>query len=191
MDLKTHIFKGKFTPLLNGLDFSLEFNLTQSSLKIKGFSKKFLIEKIEELEQEHGIYILEGEKSCYVGQSKNIQVRINHHKEKNKAEFNRCFILSRKETDLRAYLDYMESYTIKKMDLLGYHLDNTKKPDPDKDILDKEEKALVNDWVNEFLSFLPILGFKKIGSPEESIQFINENSSSKKQVVKYNKLVSQ
>jgi hypothetical protein len=137
-------------------------NLTKSSLKIKGFSKNLLIEKQIELEKEHAIYILEGPIKCYVGQSKDVQSRINNHKDKNKSA-SRCFILStaKRDADLRGYLDYMESYAIKEMELLGYLLDNTQKPNPEDDVLTHYKKEMANEWIDEFLSFLPILGFKK------------------------------
>ena len=163
MTLKAHIFEGMFKPLPKSDDFELELNLSKSSLKIKGLSKKFLIEKLTELQKEHAIYILEGPVKCYVGQSKDVQSRIKNHKDKNKSDFSRCFILSssKQNDDWRGYLDYMESYTIKEMESLGYLLDNTQKPNPDDDILSHYKKELTNEWIDEFLSFLPILGFKK------------------------------
>lgn len=161
MTLKTHIIEGIFRPVDRTDDFELELNLPKSALKIKGLSKKLLIEKKSELEKEHAIYILEGPTTCYVGQSTDVQSRINNHKDKNKSDFSRCFILLKKDTDLRGYLDYMESYAIREMESLGYTLDNSKKPDPDDDILPYYKKDMANEWINEFLSFLPILGFKK------------------------------
>ena len=165
MTIKTHIIEGIFRPVYRTDDFELELNLPKSALKIKGLSKKLLIEKKAELEKEHAIYILEGPISCYVGQSTDVQSRINNHKDKNKSDFSRCFILSKKDTDLRGYLDYMESYAIREMESLGYTLDNSKKPNPDDDILPHYKKEMAKDWIDEFLSFLPILGFKKSPSP--------------------------
>lgn len=165
MILKTHIIEGHFRPIPKSEDFELELVLRKSALKIKGLSKKLLIEKQSELEKEHAIYILEGPLTCYVGKSTDVQSRINNHKDKNKSDFSRCFVLSQKDNDLREYLDYMESYTIREMESLGYVLANTKKPDPNDDILPKYKKEMANDWVDEFLSFLPILGFRKSPSP--------------------------
>lgn len=165
MTLKTHIIEGIFRPVYRTDDFELELNLPKSALKIKGLSKKLLIEKKADLEREHAIYILEGPVSCYVGQSTDVQSRINNHKDKNKSDFSRCFILSKKDTDLRGYLDYMESYAIREMESLGYTLDNSKKPNPDDDILPHYKKEMAKDWIDEFLSFLPILGFKKSPNP--------------------------
>lgn len=165
MTLKTHIIEGIFRPVYRTDDFELELSLPKSALKIKVLSKKLLSEKKSELEKEHAIYILEGPVSCYVGQSTDVQSRINNHKDKNKSDFSRCFILSKKDTDLRGYLDYMESYAIREMESLGYTLDNSKKPNPDDDILPHYKKEMAKDWIDEFLSFLPILGFKKSPTP--------------------------
>jgi predicted GIY-YIG superfamily endonuclease len=165
MTIKTYIIEGVFRSVYKTDDFELELNLPKSALKIKGLSKKLLIEKKTELEKEHAIYILEGPVSCYVGQSTDVQSRMNNHKDKNKSDFSRCFILSKKDTDLRGYLDYMESYAIREMESLGYKLDNSKKPNPDEDILSPYKKEMANDWIDEFLSFLPILGFKKSPTP--------------------------
>lgn len=101
MTIKQHIIEGIFRPVPKTEDFELELNLPKSGLKIKGLSKKLLIEKKTDLEKEHAIYILEGPSSCYVGKSTDIQSRINTHKDKNKSDFTRCFILSKKDTDLR------------------------------------------------------------------------------------------
>lgn len=163
MLLKTYQFEAIFTPILNTDDFELEITFDKYPLKIKGLSKKLLIEKQSSLSGEHAIYILEGPSSCYVGQSKDVQSRIKNHTGKNKADFHRCFVLSssNKDTDWRVYLDYMESYAIKEMEYLGYSLENTKKPNPEDDILKKTKKETANEWINIFLSFLPILGFKK------------------------------
>ncbi len=163
MILKSHVFEGVFKPIPKTDEFELEISLTKSSLKIRGFSKKLLIENQTELSGEHAIYILEGPINCYVGQSKDVKSRINNHKDKNKSDFNRCFILSslNKDADLRGFLDYMESYAIQQMSSLGYSLENTKRPNPKEDILSNYKKDIANDWIDEFLSFLPILGFKK------------------------------
>lgn len=59
----------------------------------------------------------------------------------------------------------MESYAIREMESLGYTLDNSKKPNPDDDILPHYKKDMAKDWIDEFLSFLPILGFKKSPNP--------------------------
>ncbi len=173
MTLKTHIIEGIFRTAYRTDDFELELILPKSALKIKGLSKKLLIEKKSELEKEHAIYILEGPTSCYVGQSTDVQSRINNHKDKNKSDFSRCFILSKKDTDLRGYLDYMESYAIREMESLGYTLDNSKKPNPDDDILPHYKKDMAKDWIDEFLSFLPILGFKKSPNPLPIVTQVN------------------
>ncbi len=180
MLLKTYQFEAIFTPILNTDDFELEITFDKYPLKIKGLSKKLLIEKQSSLSGEHAIYILEGPSSCYVGQSKDVQSRIKNHTGKNKADFHRCFVLSssNKDTDWRVYLDYMESYAIKEMECLGYSLENTKKPNPEDDILKKTKKETASEWINIFLSFLPILGFRK--SPQKTIQeepiFIEETN---------------
>lgn len=177
--MKTHIVEGIFRSVYRTEDFELELSLPKSALKIKGLSKKLLIEKISELDKEHAIYILEGPTSCYIGQSTDVQSRINNHKDKNKSDFTRCFILSKKDTDLRGYLDYMESYAIKEMELLGYTLDNSKKPNPDDDILSDYKKEMAKDWIDEFISFLPILGFKKSPNPlPTATQVINSKTAS-------------
>ncbi len=179
MNLKSHIFEGVFKTIPKGEDFELEITLSKSPLKIKGLSKKLLIENQIKLSEEHAIYILEGPTNCYVGQSKDVQSRIKNHTDKNKAEFDRCFILSssNKNADWRGYLDYMESYTIREMEYLGYLLENTKKPNPDDDILSNYKKEMANDWIDEFLSFLPILGFKKSPTQIGSANLIASNNN--------------
>lgn len=92
MTIKPHIIEGIFRPVPKTKDFELELNLPKSGLKIKGLSKKLLIEKKTELEKEHAIYILDGPLNCYVGKSTDIQSRINNHKDKNKSDFTRCFM---------------------------------------------------------------------------------------------------
>lgn len=164
---KSYIIEGKFSPVYKTDDFEIEIELLKSNLRIRGLSKSLLIHKKIELSKEHAIYILEGPNSCYIGQTTDVQTRINNHKDNNKSDFQRCFILSKKDFDLRGYLDYIESYAIKEMEEQGYLLDNSKKPDPNNDILSIYKKEMANEWIHEFLSFLPILGFKK--SPRPSI----------------------
>lgn len=145
----------------NKEDFNIELTLQNSQLKIKGLSKILLLDNLTDLNKEQGIYLLEGLDRCYIGQTKDISKRIKNHKDSNKVEFIRCFFLSQKGGDLRQYLDFMEAYTIQQMEILNYALDNFKKPNPDHDVLDKHKKNMVKKWIDEFLLFLPILGFRK------------------------------
>ena len=155
------MFDGHFKTFYGSEEFEVEITIPESSLKIKGLSKNLLIEKKTEIQKEHAIYILEGPLKCYVGKSTDVQTRINTHKSNNKSEFTRCFILSKNGEDLRQYLDYMEAYAIFSMEFLGYELANSKKPNPNDDILNVLKKDLAKAWIDEFLSFLPILGFTK------------------------------
>lgn len=159
--MKTYVIDGTLNIEPHTENFEIEFELPNSGLKIKGLSKSLLINKKFEIPKEHGIYILEGLDTCYVGQSKDLGKRIKNHNGNNKVDFTRCFILSKRDTDLRQYLDYMEAYTIKEMLLREYDLDNFQRPNPDDDILTNSKKDMTNGWINEFLLFLPILGFRK------------------------------
>lgn len=161
MELKTYEIEGIFKIKPNSNEFEMDLDLPGSSLRIRCFSKNLFLENTTKLEKEHAIYILEGTEKCYVGQSKNVANRINNHTENNKVDFHRCFILSKKGDDLRGYLDYMEAYTIKTMESLGYILDNHQKPNPEDDILKEVKKKTSRGWIDEFISMLPILGFDR------------------------------
>ena len=160
-------------------EFDINFDLPSSGLKIKGLSKSFLISKTSEIPNENGIYILEGEEQCYVGQSKDLKKRLKSHQDNNKISFTRCFILSH-IIDIRQYLDFMEAYAIKEMNQQGYILDNKTNPNPDDDKLPSAKKSAAKKWVDEFLLFLPVLGFKKTkeeltnNSKDTNVQKINK-----------------
>jgi len=190
--MEEYVIDGKIKSGKSNEDFDIEFTLQNSQLKIKGLSKFFLLDKLTELPKEHGIYILEGLDKCYIGQTKDISKRIKNHKDSNKVDFIRCFFLSQKGGDLRQYLDFMEAYTIQQMELMSYELDNTKKPNPDQDMLDLHKKNMVKKWINEFLLFLPILGFRK-SKIEKSIlnkEVVSEIDTTNISVQINNKIIS-
>lgn len=138
----------------------INFDLISSSLKLIGLSREYLNKKNENNLNKNGIYILESDNVCYVGQSKNLNERLKKHKDTNKIDFLRCFILSH-ANDIRGYLDFMEAYTIKSLIEQGYSLSNTVRPDPEEDKLSDHKKIAAKKWIEEFLLFLPVLGFRK------------------------------
>lgn len=161
------VIEGKIKFVDNGDGFDIDLIFQDSQLNFKGLNNVLLLKKLKELKKEQGIYILEGEDKCYVGQTKDLSQRIKCHKDNKKVNFTKCFFLSQKGGDLRQYLDYMEAYTIEKMDSRGYDLDNLKRPDSEKDMLDDSKKNMVKKWIKQFLICLPILGFKKIARIKE------------------------
>jgi hypothetical protein len=155
-------------------DFDISFDLLSSGLKIKGVNKLFLDSKLSSISNDNGIYILESDNSCYIGQSKDLQRRLKSHQDNNKIDFIRCFILSH-NIDIRQYLDFMESYAIQKMEEEGYFLNNKTKPNPEEDKLPNIKKIAAKKWIDEFLLFLPVLGFRK-SKLEKKITLTNQIS---------------
>lgn len=155
-------FHGSLTIFDSKQGSEINITLPRTNLKIKGVSRETLIRNKSILPEEHGVYILEADNACYVGQSQNLKNRLSGHFNNKKINFERVFFVSRPE-DLRDKLDYMEKYLYKSMLDQGYELTNDKELDPETDALLSYKKATVQEWINEFLLFLPILGFKKVG----------------------------
>jgi predicted GIY-YIG superfamily endonuclease len=166
--------EGSLKADLTTKEFEINLDLP-NGLKIKGLSKTFLINKITGIPEENGIYILESDTTCYVGQSKNLKDRLKNHKDNNKIDFNRCFIIYH-INDIRGHLDFMEAYTIKEMLIQNYPLSNKIKLNPEDDKLSSAKKNTAKKWIDEFLIFLPILGFKKnsIATPNVLINNIKK-----------------
>jgi len=141
--------------------FYIEFDLTETDSKIRIASRSFLDGNIAKLytPDEHIIYILVKDNvPVYVGQTKDSLARINNHRLSDKAGFDRCFMFFKPRKDLRAYLDYMESYVIHKIEKKGIVLKNIIKKDPEKDILNRNKKLIAQKWMNNFVDFLSVFG---------------------------------
>ena len=137
---------------------TLKLVLPLYSLSVQVIPKE-LVNKIN-LDNYWGIYVLEGEGLCYVGQSKNPPSRLNTHKATNKINFSRCFIFTPAE-DKRRFsggLDFLEAYIYDKLNSKGYPLDNKKKLSPDEIDMSLQSKGNYAKWADEFIAILPILG---------------------------------
>jgi len=168
--------------------FYIEFDLTETDSKIRIASRSFLDGNIAKLytPDEHIIYILVKDNvPVYVGQTKDSLARINNHRLSDKAGFDRCFMFFKPRKDLRAYLDYMESYVIHKIEKKGIVLKNIIKKDPEKDILTRNKKIIAQKWMNNFVDFLTIFGvsMKPIPSISESIIDSSVEAKFKKNII--------
>ena len=159
--MKEIAFEGALTTGDNQRYTEINIRLPKTNLTVKGIGRDAMIKNKAILPEEHGVYILEADDICYVGQSQNLKSRLSGHFNSKKINFERVFFLSRGTEDLRDRLDFMEKYLYKRMKDEGYELSNDKELNPDTDILISYKKATVSDWIDEFLLFLPILGFKK------------------------------
>lgn len=144
-------------------DRIIELVIKHNDLHITGLTLDAIIKSNYSLPDDNGVYILESDEQCYVGQSKNLRDRLKNHINNKKINLNRLFFLS-KSTDIRGYLDYMEKRLYKSMVDEGYNMANGTNLDPDSDRLGNGDKGFVNGWIKEFISFLPVLGFKKEGA---------------------------
>lgn len=158
--MKSFVFKGTLKSSDDKSQQVIDINMPQNGLSIRGLTKSILEVDKNLVPEDNGVYVLESEDKCYVGQSKNLRDRLKNHFTNNKINHSRIFFLHKKD-DIRGYLDYMEKRLFKSMDDEGYDLANGTNLDPELDRLDIEEKRLVDTWINEFLTFLPILGFRK------------------------------
>lgn len=153
-------------------EVEINIDLISSSLNIRGLGKSAINSKDVKIPDINGIYILESEDICYVGQSKNLKKRLTTHKGTDKIEFLRCFILSH-ANDIRGYLDFMEAYSIKELLSQGYNLSNDIILDPDLDNLSPSKKQVAMKWIKEFLAFLPMLGFRKKANKQPTLKPVN------------------
>lgn len=183
--MKSFVFKGTLKSSDDKSQQVIDINMPQNGLSIRGLTKSILEVDKNLVPDDNGVYVLESEDKCYVGQSKNLRDRLKNHFANNKINHSRIFFLHKKD-DIRGYLDYMEKRLFKSMSDEGYDLANGTNLDPELDRLDIEEKRLVDTWINEFLTFLPILGFRKeavkkeesilaISKPTETITQLSQN----------------
>lgn len=178
--MKSFVFKGTLKSSDDKSQQVIDINMTHNGLSIRGLTKNILETDKTLIPDDNGVYVLESEDVCYVGQSKNLRDRLKNHFANNKINHSRIFFLYKKE-DIRGYLDYMEKKLFKSMCDEGYDLANGTNLDPDLDRLDIEEKRTVDIWINEFLVFLPILGFRKeVSSKKVSNEPLKVNQESTK-----------
>lgn len=170
--MKSFVFKGTLKSSDNKRQQVIDINMPQNGLSIRGLTKSILEVDKNLVPDDNGVYVLESEDKCYVGQSKNLRDRLKNHFANNKINHSRIFFLHKKD-DIRGYLDYMEKRLFKSMSDEGYDLANGTNLDPELDRLDIEEKRLVDTWINEFLTFLPILGFRKEAIKQSVVELSN------------------
>ena len=149
--------KGTLTLDPDGLP-TLRLELTKFALNVQVIPKELL--NTIELSNYWGVYVLEGEGICYVGQSKDLQARLNTHKSTNKINFNRCFLFTATENKRRFSegLDFMEAYVYHILKSKSFNLENKKELNPDNIDLDAASKEDYAEWADQFIAILPILG---------------------------------
>ena len=137
---------------------TLKLELSRYSLGVQVIPKELL--NTIELSNYWGVYVLEGEGICYVGQSRDLQARLNTHKSTNKINFNRCFLFTATENKRRFSdgLDFMEAYVYHILKSKSYNLENKKELNPDNIDLDQASKEDYAEWADQFIAILPILG---------------------------------
>lgn len=179
--MNEHAFENGFYKISEQDDsiFYIEFDLSETDSKLRIASRAFLNENINKLytPDEHIIYILVKDNlPVYVGQTKDSLTRINSHRLSDKAGFDRCFMFFKPKKDLRAYLDYMETYVINKIENKGVVLKNVIKKDPEKDILSRNKKIIAQKWMNNFVDFLTVFGVSTSQSPllKEPLDMISD-----------------
>lgn len=90
-------------------DFFAEAMDSMNGIRISCFSRSELDKTRDKLFNVPGLYILQGaEQNLYVGQSKSLSERLNTHRQNNKINFRKVFILTR-DLEFAALLDYSEA----------------------------------------------------------------------------------
>lgn len=128
----------------------------------------------------YGVYLLISSDKVYVGQSTDLKKRIEQHKI-GKDWWEKVILLTSKNDELnQSYITYLESELIVKAKSCGT-LDCENKTDGNKNNLDKFTKILLDQYLEEALFILELIGvdvFKK-GTKQSIIRSIPVNSEEK------------
>ncbi|MCQ2976005.1 MAG: GIY-YIG nuclease family protein [Bacteroidales bacterium] len=121
----------------------------------------------------YGVYLLISSDKVYVGQSTDLKKRIEQHKI-GKDWWEKVILLTSKNDELnQSYITYLESELIAKARSCGT-LDCENKTDGNKNNLDKFTKILLDQYLDEALFILELIGvnvFKK-GTPKSIINSV-------------------